>query len=51
MVEELTEAEARDQFETNFYGIKVTMIQPGPYPTDWPGASACSEHVSFAAHG
>ncbi|MGW0828011.1 SDR family oxidoreductase [Streptomyces sp. NPDC002845] len=100
MVEELTEAEARDQFETNFYGvlwvtqavlpllraqggghivqvtsvggvlafpslgvyhaskwaveglseslaaevagqnIKVTMVEPGPYPTDWPGASA-----------
>ena len=100
MVEELTEAEARDQMETNFFGvlwvtqaalpllrtqggghivqvssvggvlsfpslgvyaaskwaveglsealaaevagqnIKVTLVEPGPYPTDWPGASA-----------
>jgi NAD(P)-dependent dehydrogenase (short-subunit alcohol dehydrogenase family) len=100
MVEELTETEARDQFEANFYGtlwvtqaalpllraqggghivqvtsaggvlafpslgiyaaskwaveglseslagevagqnIKVTMVEPGPYSTDWPGASA-----------
>ncbi len=102
MVEELTEAEARDQMETNFFGvlwvtqaalpllrtqggghivqvssvggvlsfpslgvyaaskwaveglsealaaevagqnIKVTLVEPGPYPTDWPGASAVS---------
>ncbi|MFI1356385.1 SDR family oxidoreductase [Streptomyces sp. NPDC020898] len=102
MVEELTEAEVRNQFETNFYGvlwvtqaalpvlraqggghivqvtsvggvlafpslgayhaskwaveglseslaaevagqnIKVTMVEPGPYPTDWPGASAAN---------
>ncbi|GGK98761.1 SDR family oxidoreductase [Streptomyces flaveus] len=100
MVEELTEAEARDQMEANFFGvlwvtqaalpllraqggghivqvssvggvlaipslgvyaaskwaveglsealagevagqnIKVTLVEPGPYPTDWPGASA-----------
>jgi NAD(P)-dependent dehydrogenase (short-subunit alcohol dehydrogenase family) len=100
MVEELTEAEVREQFEANFYGtlwvtqaalpllrsqgggnivqvtsvggvlalpslgvyaaskwaveglseslagevagqnIKVTMVEPGPYPTDWPGVSA-----------
>jgi NAD(P)-dependent dehydrogenase (short-subunit alcohol dehydrogenase family) len=100
MVEELTESEVREQFETNFYGllwvtqaalpllrargggnivqvtsvggvlalpglgayaaskwaveglseslaaevagqnIKITMVEPGPYPTDWPGSSA-----------
>ncbi|MGW1751773.1 SDR family NAD(P)-dependent oxidoreductase [Streptomyces sp. NPDC002092] len=36
-VEGLSEALAAEVAGQN---IKVTLVEPGPYPTDWPGASA-----------
>ncbi len=39
-IEEVSQEEARDQLETNLFGIDVTLVEPQGFSTDWSGPSA-----------